>query len=247
MTKPNTTQLHPFEGIARNIVHRDLMSHVFRWTYVLHLARIGMNILDAGCGTGNMLELFYRNRYKCNKYLGLEYKITTVKKAQEKFSKVPWAEFQQADHCNPDLPVYEGNWDIIACFEVLEHIGKENTGTFLSNILNHMNDKSTLLISTPNYDEKVGAAQNHIQDGVVQEWDHFELKAMLEQYFHIKKIYGTFASQTHYKAWVMDSPYKEFYEKVHEYYDSNMISVIMAPVIPPEMARNCMWVLQVKP
>ena len=64
MKKPyNLTQLEPFSAIGRGIVHRDLIAHVLRWSHVLKIAKIGMNILDVGCGSGNMYEVFYRNKY----------------------------------------------------------------------------------------------------------------------------------------------------------------------------------------
>lgn len=245
MKKYNTTQLNPETTFERHVYHRDQFAHYLRWTYVLNLARIGQNVLDWGCGSGNLLEVFYRNRFKCKTYLGLEYKSTTVKKAQEKYKNVDWADFCQTDLCAPNV-MTDREWDIIASFEVLEHIGKENAKTFLANIKQNMSKDTVLLLSTPNYNEKVGAAQNHIINGVVQEYKFDELTELLSEFFIIEEVYGTFASQAHYKDWVMDSPFKEFYLAAKEYYDSNMLSVIMAPVIPAEMARNCMWRLRKK-
>ena len=59
----NCTQLTPQQEFERHIYHRDQFAHYLRWTHVLRDARIGQTILDFGCGSGEMLEVFYRNRY----------------------------------------------------------------------------------------------------------------------------------------------------------------------------------------
>ena len=65
MTKEyNITQLSPDVTFEKHVFHRDQFAHYLRWTHVLKRAKIGMNILDFGCGTGNLAEVLYRNRYK---------------------------------------------------------------------------------------------------------------------------------------------------------------------------------------
>lgn len=241
----NTTQLTPQNEYERHIYHRDQFAHYFRWSHVLKNAKIGQKILDFGCGTGEMLELFYRNRYRPEKYTGLEIREKTVEQNKAKFEKLDFAEFFQTDLCGPEMPV-EGVYDVITCFEVMEHIGHANADKFLSNMVKFMDEHTTVYLSTPNYDPRVGAAKNHLlgPDKEVGEWDHFELQDKLSEYFTIEKKYGTFASIKDYKHLLNDWQ-KQMFDTLSEYYDTNILACLMAPMFP-EQARNCLWVLKLK-
>lgn len=246
MSKYNTTQLDPEVSFTKHVFHRDQFAHYLRWSHILKNAKIGMNILDMGCGSGNLLEVLYRNKYRGKEYLGLEYKAITVAKNNLKFNVCDWAEFQQCDITTSSLikkPKDNFGWDIIACLEVLEHVGKANVDTVLQNIYNNMSDKTVCYISTPCYDPEVGPAQNHIVDGVIGEMTYNELKEkLLKTGFKIEKVYGTFASIKDYKHLLNDWQQKMF-DSLSEYYDSNLVSVMMAPFFP-EHSRNCLWVLR---
>ena len=244
----NKTQLTPQQEFERHIYHRDQFAHYLRWSHVLKNAKIGQTILDFGCGTGEMLEVFYRNKYRPKQYLGLDIRKQTIDENNEKFKKLDFAEFRQADLCQDELDLGQ-TFDIITCFEVIEHIGHENADNFLDNIAYHCNDNTIVYLSTPNYDPKVGAANNHMlgPEGAkeVGEWDHYELQEKLSEYFVIEKKYGTFASIKDYKEDLIGWK-KEAFEELRKYYDSNLLSNMMAPMIPAEHARNCLWVLKAK-
>ena len=243
----NTTQLTPQDAFERHIYHRDMFAHYFRWTHVLKDARIGQTILDFGCGSGEMLEVFYRNRYRPKKYVGLDVREKTINENKEKFGKLDFAEFRIEDLCKEGLDL-GCTFDIITCFEVMEHIGHKNADVFLDNLAYHCGPDTTVYLSTPNYDPNVGAAENHMlgkNADEVGEWDHFELQEKLSEFFTIEKKYGTFASIKDYKEDLKDWQIPMF-EELRKYYDTNVLAVIMAPMIPPEHARNCLWVMKVK-
>lgn len=243
----NTTQLTPQTAFERHIYHRDMFAHYLRWSHVLKDARIGQTILDFGCGSGEILEVFYRNRYRPKQYLGLDIRAKTIAENNDKFKNLDFAEFKQVDLCQPELDLGQ-TFDIITCFEVMEHIGHANADTFLDNIAYHCDENTRVYLSTPNYDPNVGAAENHMlgkNGDEVGEWDHFELAEKLEEFFTIEEKYGTFASIKDYKADLHDWQIPMF-EALKKYYDTNLLAVMMAPVIPPEHARNCIWVLKVK-
>lgn len=243
----NTTQLTPQTAFERHIYHRDMFAHYLRWSHVLKDARIGQTILDFGCGSGEILEVFYRNRYRPKQYLGLDIRAKTIAENNDKFKNLDFAEFKQVDLCQPELDLGQ-TFDIITCFEVMEHIGHANADTFLDNIAYHCDGNTKVYLSTPNYDPNVGAAENHMlgkNGDEVGEWDHFELAEKLEEFFTIEEKYGTFASIKDYKANLHDWQIPMF-EALKKYYDTNLLAVMMAPVIPPEHARNCIWVLKVK-
>lgn len=246
MTKQyNTTQLDPGVAMERHIYHRDQFAHYLRWSHVLKRADIGMNILDVGCGTGNLFEVLYRNRFKPKRYLGLEYRKHVVEKNKEKWSE-HGAEFIECDVTKGFS--FGDHWDMITSFEVAEHIGKQNVPAYLQNIRNSMNEKTILLMSTPCYDEKVGAADNHTYDSgdgrgvAVHEMTYNEFQDyLLSAGFTIKNKWGTFASIKDYKH-LLVGELKDVYDRLHEYFDSNVLSNVMAPLFP-EHSRNVMWEL----
>ena len=125
----NKTQLHPEIAFKKHIFHRDMFAHYLRWTHVLKLAKIGMKILDVGCGSGNLYEVFYRNRYAPDNFTGVDIRKNIIEQNRLKFPKAIWYDI---DIVNDQLP--QGQWDIIASFEVLEHINKNNGDKFIQNI-----------------------------------------------------------------------------------------------------------------
>lgn len=245
----NTTDLDVQRTFERHVFHRDQFAHFLRWTHILKVSKIGETICDFGCGTGNLLEVLYRNRLKQEKYTGIDIRNSVPQKLKD----LPWAEIIVEDLVNPqngtDFESIQA--DKVCSFEVLEHVGKQNGKTFLENFMKCGKPDATYYLSTPNYDEKVGAAGNHTYDsgdgrGVdVQEFEHFELQNLIEEAgFEIVKKYGTFASQKDYKP-LMNDWQKEMFEAMTNYYDSNLVSNIMAPMFP-EHSRNTLWVLKRK-
>lgn len=231
----NKTQLTPQNEFEKHIYHRDQFAHYFRWTHVLKNAKIGQKILDMGCGSGEMIEVFYRNRYRPKKFVGIDIRDKVPKKLKD----LDFVEILVKDLCEQfDL---EEKFDVITSFEVIEHIGHDNIDQYLENIKHHLG--GTLYLSTPNYDPSVGAAKNHIINGEIGEWDHFELEKKLSEYFTIVDKFGTFASQKDYKS-ELSGWQLEAFNELNKYYDSNLLSNLMAPMIDASKARNCLWVLK---
>jgi len=242
----NVTELSVYPVIERGISHRDWWAHALRYNHVLNIAKIGMNIMDFGSGKGELFETFYRNRYSPKRFLGLDIRKSAIDFNKEKFPKAEWIE--------EDLVKMETNygkyWDIITSFEVIEHISKHNAQKFLNNIKRHCNENTIVLISTPCYDEKTGAADNHTYDGgdgrgkAVQEFTYEEMEELLQNNFEIIDKFGTFASQKDYKKHM--STEEDFvWNQLNKYYDSNLMSVIFAPLYP-EYSRNVIWKLKLK-
>ena len=238
----NLTELDAFQSADRQIIHRDYMAHIHRWTHVVKRVKRGTRLLDFGAGAKNgQLEALYRNRKKLNKYLGLDLRKTHK---EELFERIPWAEHKVENLV--DMENFYGNdWDYITSFEVIEHVNKKNVHKYLQNMAKHANPNTIIFLSTPNYDPKVGAADNHTYDGQVQEWDYYELNDIMSQYFDIVEVYGTFASQRDYLPTLSDCE-REIYDRLHKYYDSSTLANLMAPILDPALARNAMRVMKLK-
>jgi SAM-dependent methyltransferase len=248
--KYNTTDLDPVTTFERHVFHRDQFAHYLRWTHILKEAKIGETVFDFGSGKGNLLEVFYRNKFKCKKYIGIDIREKTIEQAKEKFAVVDWADFYADDLIYPSMDYSQFGADKVCSFEVAEHIGKQNIELFLQNFKLCGNVNATYYLSTPNYNENVGAAGNHTYDSgdgrgvAIHEFEHFELQAHIEKYFTIERKFGTFASIRDYKP-KLNKWQAEMFKSLSEYYDSNLISNIMAPMFP-ENSRNTLWVLKQK-
>lgn len=242
----NKTQLNPETAMERHVFHRDQFAHYLRWTHLLKEMDIGKKVMDFGCGSGNQYEVLYRNRYSPARFLGLDIRKQTIEKNKEKFPKAEWV----AEDLVEMKEHYGTDWDYIVSFEVAEHVGKNNVPKFLDNIKSHCNKDTVVMLSTPCFDERVGAAGNHTYDsgdgrGVApQELTYDELKAMLEERFEIIGQFGTFASIKDYKDHLTPGEL-EVFEKLKGYYDSNLVSVIFAPLVP-QHSRNVLWKCKLK-
>lgn len=250
MKKYNTTDLDPVTTFERHVFHRDQFAHYLRWTHILKESKIDEITVDFGCGKGNLLEVLYRNKFKQKMYVGIDIRQQTIDNAKEKFKNVSWADFVCEDLVDPksDLDFSIFNADRVCSFEVVEHIGKQNIDKFLQNMILCGKKDATYYISTPCFDENVGAAGNHTFDSgddrgvAVQEFGFTELKEIFEKYFIIIDKFGTFASIRDYKPY-MNEWQLNMFNHLCRYYDSNLISNIMAPFFP-EHSRNVLWVLK---
>lgn len=240
----NKTQLKTFEAIEKGIIHRDYYAHLFRFQHVFNIAKMEMKILDFGCGEGELYESLYRNKYKPLRFVGLDIRKKAIDKNKEKF---PAAEWDKEDLTNMSKN-YGNDFDIITSFEVAEHIGKQNGQKFIDNIASHCNENTIVLISTPCFNGS--AARNHTYDsgdgkGIQpQEYTYQEMKDLVSTRFDIIEHFGTFASQSDYKD-KMNEHQIWMYNELKKYYDSNLISILFAPMFP-ENSRNVIWKLKLK-
>lgn len=249
----NTTDLDPVTTFERHVFHRDQFAHYLRWSHILKEAKIGDRIVDFGCGKGNLAELLYRNRFAPSIYYGFDVRKQTIEKAAAHFAMVRWAKWYTCDLVKASPEMFSNmrlEGDKVCSFEVLEHIGKQNADRYLENFKSCGSVDATYYLSTPNYDPNVGAAGNHTYDSgddrgySPQEFGHGELKEILERHFQIIHKYGTFASIRDYAPFMNDHQ-RWIFDQLREYYDTNVMAVIMAPFFP-EKARNCMWVMRRK-
>jgi len=245
MKKINKTQLKVIDD--KFVSHPDYFAHLLRWQHVYkwfwsHVPhdtkipdRLKLSILDLGCGDFQLLKFLYRNAKTLliRKYTGVD-----IKDLSDILETLPARcpkSFIQAD-CSEE--VIKGNYSMVVCFEVLEHMDKDSGIRLLKNISDGMSKNSVAFLSTPNYN-RISKAANHIY-----EWEFSELESELKKNFIIEKVFGTFASQKDIKQGLSGSELT-LYEKLREYYHFTFLSVIFAPLYP-ENSRNCLWRLRKK-
>jgi len=237
----NLTHLSPLKELARGRqCHRDFLSHWFRWGFIASKVfrdykADTCSILDVGCAPDwNQLIVLHSNGCHPGYYMGID--------ARDCSNTIPKVSFPVAfEQVNivDSLPMGPENdcWDLLTFLEVIEHMPKDCGIKVLDNLLGVMDENSTLIMSTPCYNGTM--SDNH-----VYEWQFTELKEELEKRFTIEDCFGTFISLKDYTPDMTPEELKVL-NRLREYYNSAMVSCIMAPLYP-DKARNCLWVLKKK-
>lgn len=231
--KCNKTHLSIDIAEKREIIHRDYLAHCMRWSHVLKHSERNETVLDLGCADGPLGMMLYTNKFSPNKYIGVDIREGQLEIARTKLEQVDWAEFLCLNLVTEFEKIPRLSYDKIVSFEFVEHIPGDHVEPFLINVKSLMSPNTQFFLSTPCYDGK-NQAGNHIK-----EWWFHELKEVLERHFTIEQVYGTFMNQRDLKAcWAPEEA--DLFDKLHNYYDSNVLAIIFAP-LHPEKARNCIW------
>ncbi len=223
----------------RGFIHRDYIAHCLRWSHVARFLTKGRlyetaDILDIGCGRDlPLLRLLYSSRLipKTGSYTGVD-----INKLEPPFNlgRFPYELVPQRDVCMWDDK--GSTFRVITCFEVLEHVEPSHSFDMLKRIASLLEDEGVAFLSTPVYDQATGAAANH-----VNEMSFRGLQFLIENAgLRVQKVYGTFASMRDYQHKLDDEGLTPLFDRLREYYDSNYLSTIFAPLFP-ELSRNCLW------
>ncbi len=250
----------------RQLVHRDYIAHCLRWSHVVkhmiqHHRFKDCIVVDVGCGKEMPLaKMLYVNKLSPRLYVGVDMSTLIVPPMLDG-KKIPIRLWGQTDFTTLSL-AQVGEQDfveagggfvrpkVITSFEVLEHVMPGHARKMLIH-MKHLIDpmEGVVMISTPCWNGD--AAMNHIN-----EMTYDALGAMIEDVgFAIDGHYGTFASQSEYKYLLGEHlTYEEnggqrltargVFESLKQYYDSNLMSILFAPLYP-QASRNCFWKLSV--
>lgn len=246
----DTTHLPLDSAAKRRYLHRDYIAHVFRWAYATRICSLRSvqteRILDVGCGREMpFAKSIYTARLGSrHRYLGVDF--GSKKKDLEDFSfnsmKSMHTMFETdfMDVTDDDVESALGGMpDLVVCFEVMEHMPPQQAVKLLERIRALMHEDSTFILSTPNYDADVGAADNH-----VCEWTYEAKEDILSAVgFDVQKRYGVFASQKDYKH-LLSGRQLEAFKEMRDFLPACAISTVFAPMFPAE-ARNALHVLKV--
>jgi SAM-dependent methyltransferase len=243
----DNTHLSIDQAEARGFLHRDYIAHCLRWTHVVKYMSASrryksLKILDVGCGREVPLaKLMYSSRLipvpeEGGCYVGVDYNALTIPEMLRS-GKFPLRLIQNCvfpDQFTPSEKIPD-KYDVIICFEVAEHVEPEGTLKLLRGIHDHLTEEGVAFISTPCYNAETGAAGNH-----VNEMSYQAFGAMLEYTgLDIVDSHGTFASMKDYKPYMTPSQ-RDVFNQLQEYYDSNYLATIFAPLFPA-YSRNCLW------
>ena len=230
----------------RVLIHRDYIAHCNRWSHVIkHLygkqRYKTAKILDIGCGKETPLaKALYSNRMSGAAYCGVDLnKIEMAPMLQKavdggKLDVTLLANRSVTDLRMADLPFRP---NVITNFETFEHMNPSAAVDSLTRCYEWLSEDGYMFFSTPCWNGS--AAANHINETTYQAMGWILTRIG----FVIDDVFGTFASITDYKnditAWGLD----DAFERLREYYDTNMLATLFAPLFP-EHSRNALWVLK---
>lgn len=252
------------------ISHCIRWSHVLKFLLQKHRYK-ETRVLDIGCGIDiPMARLMLSNRVAPLEYIGVDYnhsnkfKLDMFENTRFKpttFGSIDFANdenvwFDEAKDGQTCINIKGDNGEdyfsipnVITCFEVLEHIEPEHVVRTLKRVKYIMQKAAdfggqspTFFMSTPNWNV-TDTADNH-----VNEMKNEALGWLLEELgFAIVDQFGTFASKRDY-AHLLQTKYGSevygVYNRLNDYFDSNLAAILFAPLFPRE-ARNCFWRLEV--
>jgi hypothetical protein len=246
----DNTYLSLDQAEMRGFLHRDYIAHCLRWSHVVKYlysskTYLTAKILDIGCGEEvPLLKLLHSSRLGPTQgyYVGIDAKKFDPPTKLVNFEShiLPGFVFPTSHTATntllPTVNLPHDEFNIITCFEVLEHVEPHGSLDILKGIKELLiKSQGTAFISTPCYDARVGAADNH-----VNEMSYMALWFMLERAgLSVVNHWGTFASQKDYKN-KMTPDELILFEKLSAYYDSNLVACIFAPLFPVH-SRNVLW------
>jgi SAM-dependent methyltransferase len=108
----------------------------------------GMKLLDLGCGPGFLLQELLSCPYEC---WGFDYSDQTVKLVNEKFQSFKNWRGAIASDTIP-VPFPDGNFDLVACVETLEHLQDDVLFEYLKEVQRLLNINGFALFTVP-YEE----------------------------------------------------------------------------------------------
>ena len=255
------------------IAHCHRWSHVIKYLGLKQRYKTA-RVLDIGCGKDvPMGRTLYSSKMSPEWYVGIEYnKANTIIGQDILANKAKFngdvmgsvnfpTDFSSVDGMfridgktmydqltgdkgeKPEDAYWQSNkWpNIITSFEVLEHVEPGHAVDMLKAMHEILSiSEGVAFISTPNWDPHVGAAGNH-----VNEMKYEALGAVIEAIgFKVEATYGTFASIRDYKDQLEADGHLPLFNKLREYYDTNILATIFAPLYP-QHSRNALWKLSV--
>lgn len=151
--------------------------HFARYLFAARLAA-GKRVLDIGCGEGYGAFLLSRTaRY----VLGVDSADHAIEHARLRYDLAN-LKYQAADATQ--LPARE-TFDLITCFEVIEHLGEEDQHALLAQVMRLLDPDGILLISTPNKPvyREAGDGPDYRNPYHVREMAFTEFRDLLEPCF----------------------------------------------------------------
>jgi SAM-dependent methyltransferase len=134
--------------------------HLARYWLATDLAS-GLDVLDAGCGVGYGAEMIARAG--ASRVVGIDLAPEAIATASERAGEL--VDFQVGDVQDP--PFDEGAFDLVVCFEVLEHL--EDPEPVITALKGVLREGGLLLVSSPNRGVYPPGNPHHLHEFTLEE------------------------------------------------------------------------------
>jgi len=223
-----------------HMVHRDYLAHAFRWGFAHRLCK-GKTVLDAGCGPewnlGRVLQVHGNMGIRATKYVGVDLSEKLPERRTKLYDLWPGTNIVESWGILLD---HYGTFDVVASFEVIEHMGEEQGARYLAG-LRELSRGGLLLLSTPLNNGR-RSARNHVHEYSCAGLDH----ALHSAGFEVVRRFGTFGD-VRSLANAINGPeerqkaHRRTWEELREYYSDDVMATFLAPLYP-DACKNVMWV-----
>lgn len=132
------------EALADSIFKLQNVNNYNRWIYDNIKPYIGRNILEIGCGIGNITDYFITPGRKIT---GIDIEDRFVNFAREKYKNTPGVTITTGDALNPGCALPGMSFDTVVLLNVLEHIEKDHEA--VKCIFNLLEPKGRAVILVP--------------------------------------------------------------------------------------------------
>lgn len=236
---------------------KDELMHIGRYfkgaqTIIETAKQLGrpVRVLDIGCGEMNTIRLFYRSFLEkktdiIESYTGLDIDYKMVENAKKQYGKA-------YDSCNahyeivdltvdPHLDVEDGHYDVIICFEFLEHIKTEFAPAILEEAFRVLNEDGIAIFSTPNSN----GSNSRLPKDHIYEYSYEELISLFEQSgFTVDDAVGCCVNISRIPAEEKED-WEEEIQRIYAAFGNNTAfsSVVVAPLFSPKYCKNVVYTL----
>jgi len=171
------------------------MSHYNRWIYETIAPYIGRNLLETGCGNGNITRLLVKHR-GLTRYVGVDASVEFCREQQRDTSFAPGVscEFRAMDLQDDSLlQLSSSRFDSIVCLNVLEHVAKDQL--LLDRFKNLLSPAGQVILQVPAFqflygtiDEIDGHYRRYTRATLFPKLQHAGLRPTHSFYFNLLGI-----------------------------------------------------------
>lgn len=223
-------------------VHRDYAAHWFRWGFAASrfVRPFGTaSVLDIGCGPDlPFMKVLFHTAQLNNVprwYEGVD--LNRIPKKPGLKRAMIHDEFNFIERWQELLERETNGFDLITCFEVIEHMHVPDGAKLLSAARQLLAPEGVFLLSTPVFDGK-GKARNHIHEYTVEELQAAIAAAGLV----VEKRFGTFMNAQAVPKCATPEEL-DVWRRLRTYYSDEVLACFLAP-LHPDHSRNNVWLLR---
>lgn len=147
--------------------------HLMRYKFARGFIKSTDSVLEIACGTGYGVR--FLSDY-CKYIVGADIDEETLSKASKEYGG------ENRDFEKMDIKFIEDQYDIITCFETIEHMSYEDALSALTSIRKSLKKDGILIISTPKKLPENELSQNRIE-GHLHEYFYEDFYGILSKFF----------------------------------------------------------------